>query len=1416
MDSKEPLSLRTPERYKSLLDTSGRSAHLLDNRGRQTYPWPVQGSPQSLSGRSIRSFSPDSRESGPPALQKGSRPAPHRYARLSQSSLSGNSYATPAPSTSSRSEVRSKKPQETLSSDAEAEDVPPSPGALARYLAASRASNKQTSAINNELYFADEPSSPMQSPEAEHRVNSQHHPRRGLESPGPLGLGPGAFGLAWYYAGRDGTSEDDMLSLASHDVQPTPHSPGPYAEPVVDTVGDTILMDGQQVPANVAVEPVSRAANAPRLDDGGRDLHIHVHITNPNADGQQPANGTATVRLNAGGGVEAQQPALCDTARVQEFRAIQPTVEPTSQDHGGIVAPVEPIAQICAQSGSPKQRFLEPGTPQSSSPKQAFLHPGTPQSGSSEQVFLKPMPPSPQQQQASPNASTENMDISRTSDRIADRRTPESSKAGRRNKIYNSQHEVSDTRAPASASNAGSSHGASPRVGERTDFSISTVQPSAREGNLYSYFQGSDASVGTSNSASAALPAEPVARSRRGVENNADCGAPDSPCYGKNRSTHESYHPASASNAHPREPIISPGCEPPSRVGECTRPSSQGSPETRVATSHGLEVVSSFPPHGRAAAMLRDTSELEAARALLDEHLARFAAAGPPLADATKDAEAACSLLSRASSPLRHRQASSDGNAAVAEKSLNYYMAAVASARPLIMRGTTEVEAARNLLDIEVQMGTNQDLAVPQHAGGVESARDLLEMSLVAHGRSQPPLVESMNRLHAAHDHLAQFASERLISPEIEDCHRLLQRSFMLMNAVMPVLSPGTSKVDAAKHLLELNLQASPHSPASPYYGDCTQRLPSSPPRPHMLPMQEIGELTFRPSTTPSALGGPWSSQQEPSAHNSLPTTPERAAARSQQRPPPLLEPTATPSRWDASEITMVGSEPFLDEDTGTPFSKVGTAASELRNGVPPQLNQLLNDMNRAAQKLRQENTELRSAYEQQLAATRRRGNSLVLPGSGSEALVEPVAADANVAGLARDLRKALRQSVEKRRQVEQRHKEAEEARSRRAQTSASGKVRSAAVNTPAVRALRLEVQTLKSELQACEAGASLEGDTEAQMSARSQRQMQHGISELEAALASDAQTLKMRSDKLSAEEVELEHLRTEASTAATAAAAEGLAAQARREEVLALQRRADDLHAEETMLRASVAPLHRELGSLQHRYEKLKQLLFTYGSTLMRPPWEPLPLQKGKDGKRQSASELDGMELLIRQLARRCGSPEVAFISLAPRGRINTPEELGARLILGAGIDFPAVTGLTARQIFANLDRRGVGVISAQDLAECCPWQWSAHGAPSAMPKEKLRCLPWEAIGGRRAVYDEAITSRRGSTTASKASASQQHGNFTWVPFREAVCSQMIGLEEDEALKLFIELTGSRQGTLSWDSWREATQDIPEVKDDS
>ncbi|CAE7853750.1 unnamed protein product, partial [Symbiodinium sp. KB8] len=180
------------------------------------------------------------------------------------------------------------------------------------------------------------------------------------------------------------------------------------------------------------------------------------------------------------------------------------------------------------------------------------------------------------------------------------------------------------------------------------------------------------------------------------------------------------------------------------------------------------------------------------------------------------------------------------------------------------------------------------------------------------------------------------------------------------------------------------------------------------------------------------------------------------------------------------------------------------------------------------------------------------------------------------------------------------------------------------------------------------------------------------------------------------------------------------------------LSQQIQDLKAEERTAAARRRELDREVHGLASSYDRYKHLCYVYGAALLRTPHLGQPLEDGAKPK-------PGLDALIQVLASRYGWPEVAFLRIDRRGagRLGATE-LRMGLLLGARIDFPAVTGLTAEALLSAMDSRGAGFIAAQDLAACRPGIWKEFGATEVLAVEKLRALPWAAAGGRAQAFEE------------------------------------------------------------------------------
>eukprot|EP00913_Durusdinium_trenchii_P006846 g6437.t1 len=125
------------------------------------------------------------------------------------------------------------------------------------------------------------------------------------------------------------------------------------------------------------------------------------------------------------------------------------------------------------------------------------------------------------------------------------------------------------------------------------------------------------------------------------------------------------------------------------------------------------------------------------------------------------------------------------------------------------------------------------------------------------------------------------------------------------------------------------------------------------------------------------------------------------------------------------------------------------------------------------------------------------------------------------------------------------------------------------------------------------------------------------------------------------------------------------------------------DLQGEQQTASARSQQLEREAKSLALAYDRCKEM-------------NAASAQLGKERK---ASSRRGVEALIEALALRFGWPEVAFLRLDRRGsgRLGA-QELRMGLLLGAGLDFPAVTGLTAEALLAAIDRRCAGAVERKE----------------------------------------------------------------------------------------------------------------------
>jgi len=414
-------------------------------------------------------------------------------------------------------------------------------------------------------------------------------------------------------------------------------------------------------------------------------------------------------------------------------------------------------------------------------------------------------------------------------------------------------------------------------------------------------------------------------------------------------------------------------------------------------------------------------------------------------------------------------------------------------------------------------------------------------------------------------------------------------------------------------------------------------------------------------------------------------------------------------------------------------------------------------------------------------------------------------------------------------------------------------------VPNPALRELRQEVQDLRSELKSFE---HLEGSPPAASSRspspRSRKPWNppdlypdsKSLDEARSELSVKAQELTMRASVIQRGEAQLERMRAEVRAAAQEASLEELQVSARKAECASLRDRVADLEAEVEVAETSIQAMGQEAGTLASNYEQLKQRGFVYGAAIIRTPasmghlgTEPSPdeeepesfpasprsdtsrapsrkggldalIQFGATATREVRQEHDphaaaragrGLKSLIKVLAQKFGWPEVAFLRLDLRGsgRLGH-EELRMGLLLGAHVDFPALTGLKAEALLTALDRRGAGFITAADLAACRTEVWHEFGAKQPLLKEKFRALPWNALGGAHQAFHYG------------SDAPQQQ--MDWSTFEACVCGDLRGLPREEAHEIFAGICesstlGSEKLVLRKTNWDAATQELPYLR---
>jgi len=244
------------------------------------------------------------------------------------------------------------------------------------------------------------------------------------------------------------------------------------------------------------------------------------------------------------------------------------------------------------------------------------------------------------------------------------------------------------------------------------------------------------------------------------------------------------------------------------------------------------------------------------------------------------------------------------------------------------------------------------------------------------------------------------------------------------------------------------------------------------------------------------------------------------------------------------------------------------------------------------------------------------------------------------------------------------------------------------------------------------------------------------------------------------------------------------------------LAARLSDFGNTERELAARLAYKREECIAFKNKYSTLKQRLFVYAAALLRRVPRhaarheaPLP--------QDSISAPQGIEALIHALAQRCGWPEVAFLHLdiRRRGRLNM-EDFHLGLLLGLGMDYPRITGLSVNSLFSAIDRHNCGHVSDSDFGACCPGIWKLLGEKPVTPMEKLRALPYNAVGGAMASFADAAMA----------------SGLPWEPFHELVCHRLRGTSLEEARALFAALSifGGSSAAIAAETWESATADVP------
>lgn len=240
------------------------------------------------------------------------------------------------------------------------------------------------------------------------------------------------------------------------------------------------------------------------------------------------------------------------------------------------------------------------------------------------------------------------------------------------------------------------------------------------------------------------------------------------------------------------------------------------------------------------------------------------------------------------------------------------------------------------------------------------------------------------------------------------------------------------------------------------------------------------------------------------------------------------------------------------------------------------------------------------------------------------------------------------------------------------------------------------------------------------------------------------------------------------------------------------------DIGGERRELAARLAYMRDQNAALLRRLEERKQRMFVLAAALLRGS---RPLPKSPAGVLSEGGRRGGTVALVRLLALTFGWPEVAFLMIDIWGKRRlTAEDFGLGLLLGAGVDYHRVTGMTVQALFANIDRRGAGSVTAADFADCCLGLWQKLGADPPTYPERLRALPWGFVGDPAALCEAAPRGRSG----------ERHGGVRRSVFEDVVVRRLRGLDAAEAAAMFAELSRATGGrSIPPNAWLAATAEV-------